>query len=63
MAKVLKSPDEPYGQDEATQRTEAALRAAFNTPHKTYEELKLGKRRAKPTESPGRRKPCEKCPA
>jgi hypothetical protein len=38
-------PDEKFSDREAAQRTEAALRAAFSTPHKTYEQSKLGKKR------------------
>jgi hypothetical protein len=49
-----------YGADEADRRTERALRAAFNTPHKTYEESKIRKRKPKPTESPGQRSPVKK---
>jgi hypothetical protein len=52
--------DEKFSNAEAARRTEAALRAAFATPHKTYEESKIGKRRAKPKASPGRRKPVKK---
>jgi hypothetical protein len=49
-----------YEADEAQRRTERALRAAFNTPHKTYEESKVGNRKHKPTESPGQRSPVKK---
>jgi len=52
--------DEKFSNAEAARRTEAALRAAFNSPHKTYEESKLGKRRAKPSKSPGKRKAVKK---
>ena len=55
-----KPSDGPHTADEADRRTEAALRAAFTMPHKTYEELKLRKRKPKPTESPGRRSPVKK---
>jgi len=37
--------DEKYSAREAKDRTEAALRAAFKTPHKSYEESKVGKRK------------------
>lgn len=37
--------DEKFSDQEATRRVEKALRAAFSAPHKTYEELKVGKRR------------------
>lgn len=42
--------DEKFSDDEAATRTEAALRAAFNAPHKTYEESKIGKKR-RPTKA------------
>jgi len=54
------SADGQYSEREAQQRAETALRAAFNTPHKTYEESKVRKRRPKPTESPGQRSPVKK---
>jgi hypothetical protein len=47
--------DDQYSKDETQRRTEAALRAAFNRPHKTYEESKVGKRRAKPSGSHSKR--------
>jgi len=56
----MKNRDEKYSDAEAKRRTEAALRAAFQAPHKTYEESKIGKRRAKPSASPGRRKAVKK---
>jgi hypothetical protein len=37
--------DEKFSDAEANRRAETALRAAFNSPHKTYEESKLGKKR------------------
>jgi hypothetical protein len=37
--------DEKYSDDEAQRRAEKALRAAFSTPHRTYEESKVGKRK------------------
>jgi hypothetical protein len=37
--------EDGYSKREAEQRTEAALRAAFSAPHKTYEESKVGKRK------------------
>jgi hypothetical protein len=52
--------DEKVGDQEADRRTEAALRAAFTMPHKTYEESKVRKRKPKPTESPSRRSPVKK---
>lgn len=48
--------NEKFTEQETQRRTEAALRAAFTTPHKTYEESKLGKRKAQTIKSPGRRK-------
>jgi hypothetical protein len=61
MLSVMAKPSsDDYSKAEATQRTETALRAAFQTPHKTYEESKVGKRRAKPKASPGHRKPVKK---
>jgi hypothetical protein len=56
----MKDPDKKFSDAEVKRRTEAALRAAFNTPHKTYEESKIGKRRTKSKASPGRRKPVKK---
>jgi hypothetical protein len=55
-----KNSDERYSDQEVQRRTEKALRAAFNTPHKTYEESKIGKPRAKWLKSPKRRKAVEK---
>lgn len=58
---MTKRPEqEHFSPEKAQQRTEAALRAAFKTPHKTYEESKIGKRKPKPTESPGKREPVNK---
>jgi hypothetical protein len=37
--------DDQFSGAETARRTEAALRAAFQTPHKTYEETKVGKKR------------------
>ena len=34
--------NEKFSDQEATRRAEKALRAAFSTPHKTYEESKVG---------------------
>ncbi len=53
-------PKDAYSEQEARQRTETALRAAFSTPHKTYEESKIGKRRTAASKSPSRRKPVQK---
>jgi len=39
---------ERYSEEDTRRRTEAALRAAFSSPHKTYEESKVGKRKGKP---------------
>jgi hypothetical protein len=39
---------ERYSEEDMRRRTEAALRAAFSSPHKTYEESKVGKRKGKP---------------
>jgi len=58
MGKTLDN--DRFSDKEARQRTETALRAAFQAPHKTYEEFKIGKRKGKPTESPGRRRPVKK---
>ncbi len=52
--------DQKFGDAEAAQRTEAALRAAFKSPHKTYEESKIGKPKTATSKSPGRRKPVKK---
>jgi hypothetical protein len=41
MAGTPKS--DQYAPEEAQCRTEAALRAAFNAPHKPQSEMKLGK--------------------
>jgi hypothetical protein len=53
-------PSPTYGDEEGRRRTETALRAAFKTPHKTYEESKVGKPRAKRRGSLGKRKPVKK---
>lgn len=45
-----------YTEEEAQRRTEATLRAAFNTPFKPQSEMKLGKPRGKPSKSPNVRK-------
>jgi hypothetical protein len=52
--------EDAYGEEEAQRRTETALRAAFSTPHRTYEESKVGKRRHKRAASPGKRKAVNK---
>jgi hypothetical protein len=52
--------EDRYSDQEATRRTESALRAAFSAPHKTYEESKIGKRKARQPASPGKRKPVKK---
>jgi len=49
-----------FSDAEAQRRTETALRAAFATPHKTYEESKVGKRTAVGRKSPHKRKPVKK---
>jgi hypothetical protein len=51
--------DDHYSAREAQRRTEAAIRAAFNTPPKPQSELKLGKRKASRGKSRGavKRKP------
>jgi hypothetical protein len=54
------SADDRYSEQEAESRTEAALRAAFGTPHKTYAESKLGKRSPRRKASPGKRQPVQK---
>jgi hypothetical protein len=46
-----KKSDDQYSEQEAQRRTEAALRAAFNTPAKPQSEMKLGKPKAKPKKS------------
>ena len=51
-----KKSNDQYSEQEAQRRTEAALRAAFGAPHKNQAEMKLGKPRAKPKKSPGRKK-------
>jgi hypothetical protein len=38
--------EDTFTSAEVRRRTEAALRAAFNSPHKTYEESKVGKKRS-----------------
>jgi hypothetical protein len=60
MARSTVKDDDKFSAAETAQRAEAAFRAAFNSPHRTYEESKVGKRRAKPTESPGQRGPVKK---
>ena len=55
----MAKPEEPYSQQEAQKRFEAALKGAMNTPHKPNEELKLGKSTAKRSgrsDRPARRK-------
>jgi len=42
---MAKEPSGEYGEQEVRRRAEAALRPAVSTPHKTYEESKLGKRK------------------
>jgi hypothetical protein len=53
MSKKLKG---EYSDQEAQRRTEAALRAAFNSPPKPQSEMKLGKRKASRPNSPAKRK-------
>jgi hypothetical protein len=60
MARPGVKNDDNFSASESAQRTEAALRAAFNSPHKTYEESKIGKRKSAAKKSPGRRKPVKK---
>jgi hypothetical protein len=43
MAARKDTPDDQYSEQEAQRRTEAALRAAFNSPPKPQSEMKLGK--------------------
>jgi hypothetical protein len=50
-----KQADDRYSAQEAQRRTEAALRAAFNTPAKPQSEMKLGKPRAKQKKNPAKR--------
>jgi hypothetical protein len=59
---VVKVPteQEQFDSGEAKRRTEAALRAAFSTPHKTYEESKVGKSSAKRSKSPKTLTPSER---
>jgi hypothetical protein len=57
---MAKQASAEYSEEEGLRRSETALRAAFNTPHKTYEESKIRKRKPKPTESPGHRSPVKK---
>jgi hypothetical protein len=49
-----------YADEEAQRRTEAALRAAFNTPPKPQSAMKLGKRKAESSKSLGKRKAVKK---
>ena len=62
MAARKVAPDDQYSDQEAQRRTEAALRAAFNTPPKPQSEMKLGKKRgpAKASPRPMSRKKQEK---
>jgi hypothetical protein len=60
MAQPNVKDDEKFSDAEAARRVETALRAAFNAPHKTYKESKIGKRKALPRKSPGKRRPVEK---
>ena len=50
--------NEKFSDAEASRRVETALRAAFNSPHKTYEQSKVGKKRGlgKPSPRPRSRK-------
>jgi hypothetical protein len=48
--------DDHYSDQEAQRRTEAALRAAFNTPPKPQSEMKLGKRKSSRAKSLAKRK-------
>ncbi len=52
--------DDRYTEKETQRRAEAALRAAFKTPHKTYEESKIGKGRTPTRRSPAKDRPVEK---
>jgi hypothetical protein len=44
--------DDQYSKEETRRRTEAALRAAFNTPAKPQSEMKLDKKRRPAEASP-----------
>jgi|GEM_PF-4235917 hypothetical protein len=52
MARTSTKSDDQYSDQEAQRRTEAALRAAFNTPPKPQSEMKLGKKRGPAKASP-----------
>jgi hypothetical protein len=52
--------DNEYGDQEAAHRVERALRAAFKSPHKTYEQSKVGNRKASAPKSHRRRKAVKK---
>lgn len=56
---TAKEPRE-FSEQEVRRPTEAALRAALNTPAKPQSEMKLGKPRGKPGESPVKRKAVKK---
>jgi hypothetical protein len=53
---MSKKPTEDYSEEEAQRRFMASLKAAVNTPHKTYEESKVRKRKPPAGKSPSRRK-------
>jgi hypothetical protein len=55
-----KNNDDKYSAEEAQQRVEKALRAAFAIPPKPQSEMRLGKRRTTPNRSPNKRKPVKK---
>jgi hypothetical protein len=52
MIKAPMTPKDEFSDSETQRRTEAALRAAFNTPPKPQSEMKLGKRKASRGKSP-----------
>jgi hypothetical protein len=54
MGKASNEADD-YSAQEAQRRTEAALRAAFNAPHKPQSEMKVGKSKPQPTATMKRR--------
>jgi hypothetical protein len=51
MARIGTKSDDQYSDQEAKRRTEAALRAAFNTPAKPQSEMKLGKSKSEKVQS------------
>jgi hypothetical protein len=48
--------DDQYSEPETVQRANAALKRMLSTPHKPHKEMKIGKAKAKPLKSSGKRK-------